>query len=155
MYIEKTTVHERIAISNAMTPIFFDLERAESLLDSVQNECFEGNGKSVHLAADAKWTWDMIGLVDDILRNAITAFHLTIANTFDDGAKYYLNDAKCAETAMKVEKALDRISDIERGLPEDRCKSVSETVGKAVKMEDEEALPILEALIKEHGEHNG
>ena len=155
MYIEKTTVHERAAISNAMTTIFFDLERAESLLDTVREECFEGNGKSVHLAADAKWTHDMIGLVDDILREAITAYHLTIADIFDDGAQYYLNDAKCAETAMKVEKALDRIRDIERGLPEDRCKSVSETVGKAVKMEDEEALPILEALIKEHGENNG
>lgn len=150
MYIEKTTVHERAAISNAMTTIFFDLERAESLLDTVREECFEGNGKSVHLAADAKWTHDMIGLVDDILREAITAYHLTIADIFDDGAQYYLNDAKCAETAMKVEKALDRIRDIERGLPEDRRKSVSETVGKAVKMEDEEALPILEALIKEH-----
>ena len=129
MYIEKTTVHERAAISNATTTIFFDLERAESLLDTVREECFEGNGKSVHLAADAKWTHDMIGLVDDILREAITAYHLTIADIFDDGAQYYLNDAKCAETAMKVEKALDRIRDIERGLPEDRCKSVSETVG--------------------------
>ena len=155
MYIEKTTVHERAAISNATTTIFFDLERAESLLDTVREECFEGNGKSVHLAADAKWTHDMIGLVDDILREAITVYHLTIADIFDDGAQYYLNDAKCAETAMKVEKALDRIRDIERGLPEDRRKSVSETVGKAVKMEDEEALPILGALIKEHGENNG
>ena len=151
MYIEKTTVHERVAISNAMTPIFFELERAESLLDSVREECFEGNGKIVHLAADAKWTHDMIDLVDDILRDAITAFHLTIADTFDDGAKYYLNDAKCAETAMKVEEALNRICDIKRGLPEDRCKSISETMEKAVNMEDEEALPILEALIKEHG----
>lgn len=154
MYIEKTTAHERIAISNAMTPIFFDLERAESLLDTIQNECFECKGKSVHLSADTKWTWDMIGLVDDILRNAITAFHLTIANTFDDGAKYYLNDAKCAETAMKVEKALDCISDIGRNLTKDRANSIMEAMGKVADMEDEEALPILEALIKEHGEHN-
>lgn len=155
MYIEKTTIRERTTISNAMTPIFFDLERAESLLDTVQDECFEGRGKNVYLSADAKWTRDMIGLVDDILRDAITAFHLTIANTFDDDAKYYLNDAKCAETAMKCGEIFDRICDIERSLPEDQQKRVAEIRKSVVNMEDQEALPILEALLKDQEAHNG
>lgn len=44
MYIEETTIKERIAISNAITPIFVDLERAENLLDTIQDECFEFKG---------------------------------------------------------------------------------------------------------------
>ena len=41
MYIEETTIKERTAISNAVMPIFVDLERAENLLDTIQDECFE------------------------------------------------------------------------------------------------------------------
>ena len=153
IYIEKTTMRERTTISNAMTPIFFDLERAESLLDTVHEECFESKGKSVYLTADAKWTMDMIGLVDDILRDAITAFYLTTADNFDDCAKYYLKDAKCVETAMKCGEIFDRICDIERSLPEDQQKRVAEVRTSVIDMDNEKALLILEALLAEQEAH--
>lgn len=38
MYIEETTIKERIAISNAVMPIFVDLDRAESLLDTMHRQ---------------------------------------------------------------------------------------------------------------------
>ena len=155
MYIEKTTIKERAAISNAMTPIFVNLERAESLLDTVQNECFECKRDSVFLSTDAKWVQNMVGIVENILFDAITAFHLTATNTFDNGAKYYLKDAKYAETAMRCAETLDRIHDIERSLPAERRKSIAEIRESVVDMDDEAALPILEALLKEQEAHNG
>lgn len=156
MCIEKTTMKERTTISNAMTPIFVNLERAETLLNTVQNDCFEHKGGNVYISADAEWMYDMVSIVEDILYDAITAFYLTTAdNPSSNGAQSYLNDAKCAETAMKCGEIFDRICDIERSLPEDQQKRVAEIRKSVVNMEDQEALPILEALLKNQEAYNG
>lgn len=150
MYIEKTTMSERTTISNAMTPIFVNLERAETLLNTVQDECFEHKRGNVYISATAKWLYDIIGIVDDILFDAITAFYLTTADTpSNSAAQCYLSCAKYAETAMRCGEIFDRICDIERSLPEDQQKRVAEIRQSVVNMEDEAALPILEALLKE------
>ena len=96
--------------------------------------------------------YDMVSIVEDILYDAIAAFYLTTAdNPFSNGAQSYLNDAKCAETAIKCGEIFDRICDIERSLPEEEQKRVAEIRKSVVDMDNEKALPILEALIKEHG----
>ena len=156
MCIEKTTMKERTTISNAMTPIFVNLERAETLLNTVQNDYFEHKGGNVYISADAEWMYDMVSIVEDILYDAITAFYLTTAdNPSGNGAQSYLNDAKCAETAMKCGEIFDRICDIERSLPEDQQKRVAGIRKSVVNMEDQEALPILEALLKNQEAYNG
>ena len=156
MYIEKTTINERTTISNAMTPIFVNLERAETLLNTVQDECFEHKGGNVYISADAKWMYDMVSIVEDILYDAIAAFYLTTGdNPFSNGVQSYLNDAKCVETVMKCGEIFDRICDIERSLPKDQQKRVAEIRRSVVNMEDEEALPILEILLKEQEAHSG
>ena len=110
MYIEKTTMSERGTISDAMTPIFVNLERAETLLATVQDECFEHKRGNVYISADAKWLYDMISIVEDILCDAITAFYLTTADTpSNSAAQCYLSCAKNAETAMRCGEIFDRI----------------------------------------------
>lgn len=154
MYIEKTTMKERTTISNAMTPIFVNLERAETLLNTVQNDCFEHKGGNVYISADAEWMYDMVSIVEDILYDAITAFYLTTAdNPSSNGAHSYLNDAKCAETAMKCGEIYDRICDIERSLPEDQQERVAEVRKSVLDMDNEKALLILEALLAEQEAH--
>ena len=56
---------------------------------------------------------------------------------------------------MRCAEALDRIHDIERSLPEERRKSIAEIRESVVNMDNEAALPILEALLKEQEAHNG
>ena len=149
MYIEETTIKERIAISNAVMPIFVDLERAENLLDTIQDECFEFKGGNTYLSANAKWVHDMVCIVHDILCDAIAAFYLTIGDDSNNDAKYYLRNAQYAETVLKCKETLTRIQDVAPSLPEDRRRRVTEIRKKVTDMKDEDALPILEALLKE------
>ena len=102
MYIEETTIKERIAISNAITPIFVDLERAENLLDTIQDECFEFKGGGTYLSANAKWVYDMVCIVHDILCDTIATFYLTIGDDSNNDAKYYLKNAQYAETVLML-----------------------------------------------------
>ena len=149
MYIEETTIKERVAISNAVMPIFVDLERAENLLDTIQDECFEFKGGNTYLSANAKWVYDMVCIVNDILCDAIATFYLTIGDDSNNDAKYYLKNAQYAEMILKCEETLDRIRDVAPSLPEDRRKRIDAIREKATAMKDEDALPILEALLKE------
>lgn len=126
MYIEETTIKERIAISNAITPIFVDLERAENLLDTIQDECFEFKGGITYLSANAKWVYDMVCIVNNILCDAIAAFYLTIGYDANNCAEYYFKNAQYAETVLKCEETLNRIRDVEQSLPEDRRRRVLE-----------------------------
>ena len=149
MYIEETTIKERIAISNAVMPIFVDLDRAESLLDTIQNECFEFKEGHAHLSANEEWVHDMISIVHNVLSDAIATFYLTIGYDANNGAKYYFKNTQYAETVLKCEETLTRIHDVEQSLPEDRRRRVLEIRKKVDDMKDEDALPILEALLKE------
>ncbi len=153
MYIEETTIKERTAISNAVMPIFVDLERAENLLDTIHDECFEFKGGNAYLSANAKWVYDMVCIVHNILCDAIATFYLTIGDDSNNDAKYYLKNAQYAETVLKCGETLDRIHDVTRSLPEDRRKRIDAISSKATAMKDEDALPILMALLKEA--HNG
>ena len=153
MYIEETTIKERTAISNAVMPIFVDLERAENLLDTIQDECFGFKGGNAYLSANAKWVHDMVCIVHNILCDAIATFYLTIGDDSNNDAKYYLKNAQYAETVLKCGETLDRIHDVTRSLPEDRRKRIDAISSKATAMKDEDALPILMALLKEA--HNG
>ena len=57
--------------------------------------------------------------------------------------------AAYAETVLKCEETLNRIRDVEQSLPEDRRRRVLEIRKKVDDMKDEDALPILESLLKE------
>ena len=149
MYIEETTIKERIAISNAVMPIFVDLEQADNLLDTIRDECFKFEGGNTYLSANAKWVYDMVCIVHNILSDAIAAFYLTIGYDANNDAKYYLRNAQYAEMVLKCEETLNRIQDVALSLPEDRRRRVTEIRKKVADMKDEDALPILEALLKE------
>ena len=82
-----------------------------------------------------------------------TTFYLTIGDDSNNDAKYYLKNAQYAETVLKCGETLDRIHDVTRSLPEDRRKRIDAISSKATAMKDEDALPILMALLKEA--HNG
>ena len=95
----------------------------------------------------------MVCIVHNILCDAIATFYLTIGDDSNNDAKYYLKNAQYAETVLKCGETLDRIHDVTRSLPEDRRKRIDAISSKATAMKDEDALPILMALLKEA--HNG
>lgn len=91
----------------------------------------------------------MVCIVNNILCDAIAAFYLTIGYDANNCAEYYFKNAQYAETVLKCEETLNRIRDVEQSLPEDRRRRVLEIRKKVDDMKDEDALPILESLLKE------
>lgn len=151
MYIEKTTIEERRIISNSMIPIFSNLERAESLLDEIREDGFDYKGSSVKYCGGADWMSEMLGMVSETVYDAIASFYLTIGQTGNYHAKYYLECLRQAEGVARCESILNRIMDLESKLPAERRKKVMGSRRAVTRMDNEEALPILEKLLSEMG----
>lgn len=149
MYIEKTTADERRIISNSMIPIFSNLERAESLLNEIREGGFDYKGSSVKYCGGADWMSEMLGMVGEAIYDAIASFYLTIGQTDNYHAKYYLECLRQAEGVAKCESVLNRIMDAELKRPAERRKKVMDSRKAVTRLDDEEALPILEKLLSE------
>ena len=155
MYIEKTTIEERRIIGNSMIPIFSNLERAESLLNEIREDGFNYKGSSVKYCCDAGWMSDMLGIIGETIYDTIADFYLTIGQADNYHAKYYLECLRQAETAATCESVLQRIIDLEAKLPAESRKNVMDSRQAATKLDDEEALPVLEKLLSEMEADNG
>lgn len=138
LWIEKTNSNDRIAISNGMAPIFDSLERAELLLDAVMEECYGSN--------ENKWEWQMLRIVQDMLMDATTAYHLTIADTRSICVKNAIKEIENVKVSMQCEEVQERICDLARNLPAAQRKTITEERVKASDMNDEQALVILNEL---------
>ena len=103
--IWKTTVKERAIISDTMLGVFADLERAEVLLETVLDEHFLDREQKPIDAADADWTRSMLRIVNDIIRDSIVTFYLTIGDDEEPRAARYIEAAETAKLARQCEIA--------------------------------------------------
>lgn len=137
MYIEKTTAEERLMISQTMYSIMTNVERARRLLMDVIGDFFDKAEQEPISAPDAEYIQDMIHAINDMLWEAETEYSLTVGNNDTGGCKSELEGAKRMLLVQKVEELRNKI-----GYKD--CKHLRD-------LEDEEALPLLEALAKEKG----
>lgn len=146
--IEKTTCNERTTISNAMSPLFSDLERAEALLDTVMEDCFDGREQKPLDSCDAAWVGTMLRVARDIIADTIVAYHLTVADTDDVRAKNYIAAAEAVKTAMQCEDAFRGSFAAEQELPAEERKAFCEARCKAGDMEDAAAIVAVDNLMR-------
>lgn len=137
MYIEKTTAAERLIISQAMYGIITNVERARRLLLNVIGDFFEDAEQKPISAPDAEHIQDMILTINDILWEAETGYGLTVGDDDTGGIKSELESAKRMLLVQKVERL--------------RAKIDYKACQHLLDLDDEEALPLLEALAKEKG----
>lgn len=149
--IEKTTSNERTTISNAMCYLFADLERAETLLDTVLEENFVGRVQKPLSETEASWVGTLLHVARDIISDTITAYNLTVADTEDTRAKNYIAAAEAVKTAMQCEQAYEGVYELEKKLPAERRKAITEARAKIGDMEDAAAILALNGLVKNGG----
>ncbi len=137
MYIEKTTAEERFLIDRVMYGIVSNVERARRLLMDVIGDFFEEAEQKPINAADAEHIQDMVFAINNMLWEAETEYGLTVGNNDTGGCKSELEGAKRMLLVQKVEELRNKIG-------YNDCKHLRD-------LEDEEALPLLEALAKEKG----
>lgn len=151
--IEKTTSNERATISNAMYALFDDLERAKTLIDTVIEEHFDERVQKPLNATAAEWTGTMIHVARDIIYDTIVSYYLTVADAEDVRAKNYIAAAEAVKTAMQCEQAREGVYALEKKLPAERRKPITEARAKIGDMEDASAILALNAIVKNGGKN--
>lgn len=151
--IEKTTSNERTTINNAVYALFADLERAETLLDTVAEEHFEDRVQKPLDATAAAWVGTLLHVARDIISDTITAYHLTVADTEDVRAKNYIAAVEAVKTAMQCESAYEGVYALEKKLPAERRKPIMDARAKIGDMEDAAAILALNDLVKNGGKN--
>lgn len=151
--IEKTTSNERTTISNAMYALFADLERAETLIDTVIEENFDDRVQKPLDETAAAWVGTLLHVARDIISDTIVAYNLTVADTEDMRAKNYIAAAEAVKTAMQCEQAYEGVYAMEKKLPAERRKPIMEARVKIGDMEDAAAILALNGLVKNGGKN--
>ena len=151
--IEKTTSNERTTISNAMYALFADLERAETLIDTVIEENFDDRVQKPLDETAAAWVGTLLHVARDIISDTIVAYNLTVADTEDMRAKNYIAAAEAVKTAMQCEQAYEGVYALEKKLPAERRKPIMEARVKIGDMEDAAAILALNGLVKNGGKN--
>lgn len=151
--IEKTTSNERTTISNAMYALFADLERAETLIDTVIEENFDDRVQKPLDETAAAWVGTLLHVARDIISDTIVAYNLTVADTEDMRAKNYIAAAEAVKTAMQCEQACEGVYALEKKLPAERRKPIMEARAKIGDMEDAAAILALNGLVKNGGKN--
>lgn len=151
--IDKTTSNERTTISNAMYCLFADLERAETLLDTVAEEHFGDMVQKPLDATAAAWVGTLLHVARDIISDTIVAYYLTVADTEDVRAKNYIAAAEAVKTAMQCESAYKGVYALEKKLPAERRKPIMDARAKIGDMEDAAAILALNGLVKNGGKN--
>lgn len=151
--IEKTTSNERTTISNAMYALFADLERAETLIDTVIEENFDDRVQKPLDKTAAAWVGTLLHVARDIISDTIVAYNLTVADTEDMRAKNYIAAAEAVKTAMQCEQAYEGVYALEKKLPAERRKPIMEARVKIGDMEDAAAILALNGLVKNGGKN--
>lgn len=143
----KTTKQERIAISNAMWPIFTGLEQAQTLLNTCLEDHFEGCPQKAITESEAAWLADMIHIVNTALEDAIMSFKLTVG--WERGVEWFDGSMEEHRRVLELDAVNDEITDIWRKLPVEQRKPIEDRRGRSISADDETALKEARALLEE------
>ena len=150
MYIQETTGQERLIIAGAVGDAFISLERAHRMLYRLGGDNFGSSKQEGISADDAEDMGDLIYVIDDIIFNALLEYGLVTGESNLPGVEPHLIGARRAINAQQVEALKMDISRVERRM---KSREKSDKVCNKRKalsvLPDEQAIPALEALLKE------
>lgn len=143
----KTTVQERIAISNNVWPIFTGLEQAQTLLNTCLEDHFESFPQKPIGESEAAWLADMLHIVNTMLEDAIMSFKLTVGWT--PGTEYFEGAMEEHRRVLELDAVNDEITDIWRKLPVEQRKPIEDRRQRTRNADDETALAEARKLLEE------
>lgn len=137
MYIDKTTVAERLIIANTMCGAMDYVSRARRMLMKVLDDFFEDAEQKSIESREAEDMGDILHAVNDALWWAETEYALTVGDENAPGCGPSYEGAKRALLVREVERLRYKVGTVE-------TKQYSN-------LSDEELLPILQELAKKSG----
>lgn len=141
MIITKTTGEERNTISNAMYGIMDSVQRAERTTRKLWSRYFSSDPAEID---GGEWEFediaDTLYMVAETLYNACLEYGLTVAEDMPGVDRFI----ESAETVLNVQEYERKKSDLLRH--RSGAEAVQNTILKAQKLDDKEALKMLEEI---------
>ena len=153
MYITPTTAVERVTIANAVETIFDRLEQAQTILDTVLEDCFMDAEQRSLSQVEAEWLGTMLRISNDILYDCIREYDLTVTPEQGSYANQLIESAERVKDAIAVENAANALSDIEITLPCSRRAAILKARQAAQQLPDAEAIVELKRIAEDCRTH--
>ena len=152
MYIQETTQHERVIISQALDGAFNNVARAHRLLSRVWDDYFGRREQPDIPGHEAEYLGELLYAIDDIIWSAALKYALVTGEADFPGVEPHLRGSELAKKALEVDKlnfmAFDREKQLKPELREALCQERAEIC----KLPDEEAEPLLRDILNREGE---
>lgn len=153
MYITPTTAVERVTIANAVETIFDRLEQAQTILDTVLEDCFMDAEQHSLSQVEAEWLGTMLRISNDILYDCIREYYLTVTPEQGSYANQLIESAERVKDAIAVENAANALSDIAITLPCSRRAAILKARQAAQQLPDAEAIVELKRIAEDCRTH--
>ena len=153
MYITPTTAVERVTIANAVETIFDRLEQAQTILDTVLEDCFMDAEQHSLSQVEAEWLGTMLRISNDILYDCIREYYLTVTPEQGSYANQLIESAERVKDAIAVENAANALSDIAITLPCSRRAAILKAKQAAQQLPDAEAIVELKRIAEDYRTH--
>lgn len=142
----ETTRDQRLAISNAVWPIFTTLEQTQTLLNTCLEDFFEDSPQKEITASQAEWLSDMLNIVNTNLEDAIVYFKMVVG--WRHGMEWLGTSINRYQRVLELEGVNNELSDIWQKLPENERKPIAEDWERTGGMDDGAALEICRSLLE-------
>lgn len=149
MYITETTAKERLIVAGAVGDAFVKLDRAHHMLYRLWEDYFGEREQKDISAYDAKDMGDLLYTIDDIIFNVLLEYALITGDTSFPGLEPYMMGARRAAKSLRVHDLNTAIFNLERKMQQKQSEETCRKRGELLKLPDEQAVPALEALLKE------
>lgn len=115
MYIQETTQHERVIISQALDGAFNNVARAHRLLSRVWDDYFGMREQPDIPGHEAEYLGELLYAIDDIIWSAALEYALVTGEADFPGVEPHLRGSELAKKALEV----DKLNFMARGLCRD------------------------------------
>lgn len=153
MVINQTTRDERLVIENAMYCIIAEIDTANQILLDLWERYFGTVRQHPLTESDAENIGNILELCNDKIFNALLEYALTTGSKDFRGVSPHVESAKHEAVVLAIEDAIREIEERERYMSkEKREASIAKRVHLS-ELPDEEALPLLRAILEEDKQH--
>ena len=148
MVINKTTQAERMVIENAMWGIIAEIDTANQVLLGLWEDYFGTVRKDPIGGNDAEYIGNVLGLCNDKIFNALLEYALTTGNKGFRGVSPHVESAKREAAALSITDVVGEIEEKERYMSKEEREASIAKRARLSELPDEEALPLLRAMLK-------
>ena len=149
MYIEPTTYNDRRTVHNIMAPLMTEIETAREIINGVWVDYFSMKDAKPFQSGNYEEIERLLRVAETTIFDAILQYALTVGDTELCGVSPHKDSIERMQSADRVNDLQKQLFDREREIGGERCEKLRARRNALSDLPDTEAIPALEALLKE------